>query len=540
MPAATFSYTASVSSSGSFSVTGTDLWGQPSNEVDGTVSLVSNGVSAGITPQITLSAQVLPGQEVLLTGTVMDDLPGGATVTFSGAASGTAVTDANGNFSFTTTAAELGTVYAVAVDQNQQTTNTASAQIAVAAPLLTMYVSSVADGLATFSGKLTDIDAEGETIHYSGAASGTVATDANGDFSITLPATGTGTLTAVTTDLWGRLSDADTDNVPANELAILDFGEMQIFSGWKFEGRVVGSSDVTAVTVTLDGQACLSGSTVNPNEDGDFMLLLPRSATLDGEVSAVAMDPATGLESATVSTFVTPAFRASLPNILERGNPANLAGDMVSLTFDGDNPHNEALTFSATDLPDGLTIDPNSGVVTGTVADDAVSSTSYAVSITATDAYGDQATEEFSWSVAPARVNAQAVNAISALAGFDTGTVTLATFTTTDQNSQAANFAATVYWGDGSSDQAIVSGASGSFTVTDDHTFTATGSSARVGGDQQQPRSDRHGDHQRHRLGRIACDPGQPGRRDQFRGGYGEPGHVGRRFGRELRHIFGV
>ncbi len=65
---------------------------------------------------------------------------------------------------------------------------------------------------------------------------------------------------------------------------------------------------------------------------------------------------------------------------------------------------------------------------------------------------------------------------VSAVEGNDTGSVTVATFTTPDLNSQAGDFTATVSWGDGTTDMASVSGGNGSFTVTDDHTYAEKGS----------------------------------------------------------------
>jgi hypothetical protein len=65
---------------------------------------------------------------------------------------------------------------------------------------------------------------------------------------------------------------------------------------------------------------------------------------------------------------------------------------------------------------------------------------------------------------------------ISAVEGNDTGSLTVASFTTPDMNSQAGDFTASVNWGDGNSDMGTVAGQNGSFTVTDDHTYAEKGS----------------------------------------------------------------
>ncbi|MCV6606155.1 MAG: retention module-containing protein, partial [Porticoccaceae bacterium] len=59
------------------------------------------------------------------------------------------------------------------------------------------------------------------------------------------------------------------------------------------------------------------------------------------------------------------------------------------------------LTYSAEGLPEGLSIDPQTGVVSGTIASDASGQNSqdYSVTITVTDTGGAQASETFTWTV---------------------------------------------------------------------------------------------------------------------------------------------
>src|SRR5690606_26078329 len=60
------------------------------------------------------------------------------------------------------------------------------------------------------------------------------------------------------------------------------------------------------------------------------------------------------------------------------------------------------LTYSATGLPAGLSIDPNTGVISGTIdpsASQGGSSGVYSVTVTATDGDGLTATQTFDWTV---------------------------------------------------------------------------------------------------------------------------------------------
>ena len=58
-------------------------------------------------------------------------------------------------------------------------------------------------------------------------------------------------------------------------------------------------------------------------------------------------------------------------------------GDTVSLSVSGTDADNDALTYTAVGLPLGLTIDPVSGGITGTVDPTVARGTPYAVTVTA-------------------------------------------------------------------------------------------------------------------------------------------------------------
>jgi hypothetical protein len=194
-----FTFTGYVSNVGEIDASATDEWGQTSNTADVTVS----SLPVANSPTLSLYAQILPGQQVELTGQLLDANPAGATVTFSGAATGSTTTDANGNFSFIADSASLGTVYASAVDQAQQTTNLAHATIADSGPIITFTVSSMSQTSVTITGSVTDVDKQGISVQASGFASGSTLTDANGNFTFTSALGAGGAVLVSATDLWG-------------------------------------------------------------------------------------------------------------------------------------------------------------------------------------------------------------------------------------------------------------------------------------------------------------------------------------------------
>ena len=66
-------------------------------------------------------------------------------------------------------------------------------------------------------------------------------------------------------------------------------------------------------------------------------------------------------------------------------NQSNFEGDTVSLAVSASDAQGRPLTFSATGLPTGLTINPSSGLIAGTIAASAAQALPYTVSVTASD-----------------------------------------------------------------------------------------------------------------------------------------------------------
>jgi len=85
------------------------------------------------------------------------------------------------------------------------------------------------------------------------------------------------------------------------------------------------------------------------------------------------------------------------------GTQDNNDSDPVSLDVSGffaDPDASDVLTYSAANLPPGLSIDPDTGVISGTLDSSASVGGPYAVEITATDPHGASATQSFIWNVA--------------------------------------------------------------------------------------------------------------------------------------------
>ena len=80
----------------------------------------------------------------------------------------------------------------------------------------------------------------------------------------------------------------------------------------------------------------------------------------------------------------------------------NDEGDVVSLQVVGSDPNGDTLTYSAINLPGGLSINTSNGLIDGTISETASDNTPYTTNITLTDDGFPplQDTEQFTWNVA--------------------------------------------------------------------------------------------------------------------------------------------
>jgi hypothetical protein len=242
-------------------------------------------------PVITnFTATPMAGKAVQLVGTVTDAYPSSVRLSFTGVVAGSTTADDNGNFSYTANATGLGAVDAVGTDVQQLQSNQAEAQVAVAKPSLTLAVNHLDQNEVILSGTVTAASPGNLTVTFTGVVTSTTVTDANGNFSANVRASGVGTVQATVTDVWGQTSNAASATVSDNAPVILNFLATRV-SGttWTFTGTI---SDATpdGDTVTLGGLPSLVGKTVTSGADGSFSLTVTLQTGEDGFATAVCTD----------------------------------------------------------------------------------------------------------------------------------------------------------------------------------------------------------------------------------------------------------
>jgi len=95
-----------------------------------------------------------------------------------------------------------------------------------------------------------------------------------------------------------------------------------------------------------------------------------------------------------VSGNLPPAFGSPLAARNDR------EGVTVSFPVDASDPDGGGITFSATGLPPGVSINPETGLISGTIAYDAADRSPYSTAITIVDGAGAVASAGFAWAIA--------------------------------------------------------------------------------------------------------------------------------------------
>ena len=88
------------------------------------------------------------------------------------------------------------------------------------------------------------------------------------------------------------------------------------------------------------------------------------------------------------------------PIVTNPGAQSSIEGNAVSLQINATDPESQPLTYGATGLPAGLSINTANGLISGTVATGASSASPYSVTVTVTDGV-NPVPVNFSWTVNP-------------------------------------------------------------------------------------------------------------------------------------------
>jgi hypothetical protein len=213
------------------------------------------------------------------------------------------------------------------------------------------------------------------TVDYTPGAGG--GTDAG-----TLTAVGVKTAAVASLKLSGTVPDIVSMTSPGNQTSTVggtvslqmtatDSARVQTLPAWSAHGLPDGLA-ISPLTGLISG---------SPTAAGSFI------------VEVVAIDNAGGVDSTTFTWTINPAVNTV--TVTSPGDQVSTVGVAVSLPVIATDSAAEAITYSATGLPPGVSIDSHSGLITGTPATAGTTS----VTITAVDATAATGLTSFTWTV---------------------------------------------------------------------------------------------------------------------------------------------
>lgn len=154
------------------------------------------------------------------------------------------------------------------------------------------------------------------------------------------------------------------------------------------------ATDVDGDTLTYDASGLPPDLSVNTSTGLISGTLTQTSAG----IHPVTVTVSDGTDEVSVDFTWTVNLVNLPPDLTSPGDQSNLEGEAVSLDLAATDPDNDDLTFSATGLPPGLSIDPGTGVISGTIATGAMAGSPYDVRVTVTDGT-EEVFVEFTWTV---------------------------------------------------------------------------------------------------------------------------------------------
>ncbi len=256
-------------------------------------------------------------------------------------------------------------------------------------------------------------------------------------WNTTTVANGSHVRTAIARDAAGNSTTAaavtvTVNNAPVNRAPGLTQPANQTTAEGAAASLTLTASDPNGNPITFSATGLPSGLSINP---ATGVISGTPSYTSAGVYSVTATVSDGSLTAS--RTFTWPVTNTNRqPALTQPDNQTSPAGTALTLSLSGSDPDSDPISFSATGLPAGLTINMATGVISGTPA----TAGTYTVTATITDGSLSQS-RTFSWTVTSvnrAPVYAQPANQTSA-----EGASVSITLTASDPDGNALTFTAT-------------------------------------------------------------------------------------------------
>ncbi|MGD2063564.1 MAG: Ig-like domain-containing protein, partial [Nitrospirota bacterium] len=139
-----------------------------------------------------------------------------------------------------------------------------------------------------------------------------------------------------------------------------------------------------------------SHGTVTIGSDGTVTYLPDEDYSGDDSFEVVVTDPDGGETRVVVTVHVTPV--ADPPALDPIADQTNQEGDAIDVVVSGSDPDGDTLSYAATGLPPGMSIDPTTGSISGALDFTTASGSPYTAEVTVSDG-SDETARTFTWTV---------------------------------------------------------------------------------------------------------------------------------------------
>jgi hypothetical protein len=155
---------------------------------------------------------------------------------------------------------------------------------------------------------------------------------------------------------------------------------------------IVHTTDNASGTLSYSGSGLPSGLSIDSSSGAITGTISSGADTSSPYTTVIAVTDGT---RTAVDSFTWDVSAAGPVILAKPDDQTNAVGDMLAVQLQGEDTNHAALYFAESGLPDGLYINPQTGLIFGTLASDAATST---VTVSASDG-SNSASQSFTWTV---------------------------------------------------------------------------------------------------------------------------------------------
>jgi hypothetical protein len=229
------------------------------------------------------------GAEVTVSGYVIDEWPEYAEVILDGVLNEVAYPDSTGYFECIGDASGVGTIEAIAIDDEYLWSDPAEVELQSQVPSVTsLQIVYNGKNDITIQGKISDEDPEDATVYIYGAVFEELTPDANGDFSVDITDASLGSIEVYAVDALDQESDTLYDDITSDAPEIVNFSAI-VSPGnvLTVEGDVI---DEDAAGLTVEITWLDETYEVTVDQFGHFVWIHQLNPGDNGWVSALTFD----------------------------------------------------------------------------------------------------------------------------------------------------------------------------------------------------------------------------------------------------------